>query len=211
MADLVRGDADAKAAKFHDIATAAALSNENVAREIMSVRKWLGVLSALAQSSMAGVGLSDRGQQHVLHTIELYAGCRVAQVPPPKTGGEPLLQGLVDDALKLPWTTQQRERVVRTLHAMHRGAAEEVDEASKAVRQQPDAADARDAPATLLAVDISPENFLSLLNDADGAVREDVKADRVAARGIRAALAEGREVVVTVKGDTVVNWNVVAT
>lgn len=199
-----RGDADAKAAKMHDIATAAALSNENVVREIGTMRRWLAGLSAGpgAQTSLASCGLSDRGQQHVLHTVELYAGCRAARVPP-KTGGDAPLAGLVEDALKLPWNPQQRDRLSRTLHALHRGDGD-ADEDGKTVKQP----EADDGVTTLLAVDISPESFLSLLSDETGAVREDVKADRAAARGIRAALAEGREVFVTVRGDAIVKWTV---
>ena len=200
----LRGEADAKAAKLHDIATAAALANENVVREIGTVRKWLAGLTASpgAQTSLASCGLSDRGQQHVLHTVELYAGCRAARTPP-KTGGDAPLAGLVEDALKLPWSPQQRDRLSRTLHALHR-ADGDADDDGKTVKQ-PEADD--DGVSTLLAVDISPENFLSLLSDETGAVREDVKADRTAARGIRAALAEGREVFVTVRGDAIVKWS----
>jgi hypothetical protein len=106
----------------------------------------------------------------------------------------------VEDALKMPFTvftTAQKERLLKWHHAL----AGEGGSGDGASGDDSQSESASNAPRPYTCLDITTEGYMSLLDDASGAVREDVKADIRTARSIRQSLADGREVVVALNPD----------
>jgi hypothetical protein len=114
--------------------------------------------------------------------------------------GETLISGLIEDALKMPFTvftTAQKERLLKWHHSL----AGEGADGGGGGDDDSQSESASNAPRPYTCLDITTEGYMSLLDDSNGAVREDVKADVRTARSIRQSLADGREVVVALNPD----------
>lgn len=144
---------------------------------------------------------TEREKQRLFTAIQAHYSNPGASASPDEESDSPPVVGLIEDALKMPFTvftTAHKQQMLRWLEGL-RGS-----EGLAGGAPAPAA-----APLSLLAIDLQHDGTLSLLRD-DGEAAPDARVDPTSSdfAGISGALARGVEVWVAVDGSTgrAVSW-----
>lgn len=171
-------------------AAEARLPGDKLAREIASLRRFL--------FKNQGHRFTQGGQEALRCAIAAHhanPAAHAASTP----AGEPLVYGLLDDALKMPFTvftTAHKQQFLRWFFAM----APEGEGGAPA--KSPPA-----PPRRLACIDVTGD-FLVLLDEDTGDTREDVRAPAGARAAIADAVARGDDVAVDVSAaGEAVGWS----
>jgi hypothetical protein len=138
-----------------------------------------------------------------LHAAAAVAAARTdaADADAEGSGNGPLVLGLIEDALKMPFTvfsTAQKLQLLKWLDTLQGAAGGGRGTAAAAL-----------AVIRLSVIDIGADGYLTLIDD-DGVTRSDVSVapNSAPAKGIGAALARGDDVTVAVRGTEIQSWQV---
>lgn len=131
---------------------------------------------------------------------KLYTAIQTHYANNAKTDSAPFVLNLIEDALKMPFTvfsTSQKAQLLKWHDALLGDAAPAAAAGTIAVEKR------------YVCMDISEDGFLSLMLDGDSAVIENIRVSEVSERrAIRQALDDGCDVLVTVRGDQLVDFEI---
>lgn len=173
-------------------AAEARLPPEKLAREVATLRRFL--------FRNQGHRFTQREQAKLMAAIGAHHANPAAHAAV-AAGGEPLAYGLIDDALKMPFTVFSTGDKLRLLKWFEGLQAESTAGGG--------GEGAAPKTATLSCVDVSPEGYASLLLDDGSGTRDDVRVPAADRPALAAAVARGdADVLVTFEPATArfVSW-----
>jgi hypothetical protein len=176
------------------VAAEARLPPDKLAREVATLRRFL--------FRNQGHRFTQREQAKLMAAIGAHHANPAAHAAA-AAGGESLAYGLIDDALKMPFTvfsTGDKLRLLKWFEGMQAAAAPSGSGGGGAAAVR---------TVTLSCVDVTPDGFASLLLDDGSGTRDDVRVPDTDRAGLAAAVSRGEaDVAVTFEPATArfVSW-----